>query len=260
VSTAEESASSKHAPQVVSPAIQALLTVGFGVAVLVLARIAMLLALFSVNAYGVLGGLLDWGVLVWVVLVVVVTLWRTADPPRTRARLYVVAAVVGAIVSIGALAIPSVAAMGPEVLLWFLPQQLVRGGAVFVAGALGAAAGVRILESRAPVWGRLPTGAGVAALVIGGTLIVSLFWQYIDLYFTQFGADVLVTDADDTRYLVTAGLAIGLPTIAAIIGCLRRVRSLLGWGIALAIVALLVAFVLQVPAGRFWVDPGVSAR
>ncbi len=237
--------------------VQLLLTVGIGAALLVLGRCAMLVALGQyVSPVDVLSVFLDWGVLVWVVLVVATTAWRAADPPRTRARLYVAAAGIGALVGLLILAAPSIAAMGIGALVFSLPQLTIREGTLLVAGAIGALAGAAIVSSRAPLSRRVVTGAGVAALVIGGTLIVALFWQYIDIYFALFGTEVTVTDADGTRYLVTAALAITLLIVAAIIGGIRRVRSLLGWGIALAILALLAAFVLQVPAGRFWVDPG----
>jgi hypothetical protein len=95
------------------------------------------------------------------------------------------------------------------------------------------------------------TAVGIAALAIGVILILVLFWQYIGVYFVLFRQ--LDPEADGARYLVTAALAVGVPIAAAIIGWARRILFLFGWGIALAIVALVAAFVLQVPAGRFWI-------
>lgn len=259
MSTGEDSASPTPVPRPAPVVLQALLTVGIGAVVLVLGRLAMLIGFsgFSVSPAGVVNVFLDWGVLAWVVLVAVVTVWRSSDPASTRTRLYVVAAAIGGLVSLGALAIPMFAALGgAEMMILFVPQLTIRAGTVLVAGAIGALAAAGVLQSRAPIPRRVLTGTGIAALVIGGTLIPTLFWQFLDLYFTLFGAEVTVTEADGTRYLVTAAFAIALPIVAAVVGGILRVRSLLGWGIAVAILALLAAFVLQVPPGRFWVDPG----
>jgi hypothetical protein len=244
VSTAEESANSG------SLVAQALLTVGIGVAVLVLARLAMLIAMrqFTVSVHGVVAVLLDWGVLIWVVLVVSITVVRAGSSPHRRAALYVAAAAIGAGVSLAVLAVPAIDAMGPEAMGWFLPQQIVRAGAVLVGGTIGGFAAIAIAGSPArPIRVRILAAGCVVSLVIAAALIVSLFWQYLDTYTMLSGSVLTPTPSDRSRYLVTAPPAIIVPVLAIILGRVVRVRSLFVLGIALAIAGLIAAIVLRVP-------------
>jgi len=160
--------------------IQALLTVGIAAALLLLGRLAMLVALpqLAVKATSVLSVFLDWGVVIWLVLVAAITVWRAAAPPSARAWLYVIAAAIGALASLIIWAVPVNIAMGTEGLFLVLPHSIVRTVGVLVAGSIGAVT-AGILLSRTLIPRRVVAGAGIAALMIGWTLFLYQFWLAI---------------------------------------------------------------------------------
>jgi hypothetical protein len=206
---------------------------------------------FTVSAAGVFAALLDWGVLTWIVLLAGITAWRSVGPARPRTGLSVAAAAIGAAVSLGFLAIPSI---GPSIgagwdsLMLYLPQQIVRAGAVLAGGAIGALAAAAILRSPArPIHRRVLIGGGFAVVVFAVTLVITLFWQYLDVYTSMAGSILTPTPAQRSRYVATAALAIVVPLLAVIIGGVLRARSLFASAVALTILAFIVVVVWQVP-------------
>src|SRR5690606_35616488 len=102
---------------------------------------------------------------------------------------------------------------------------------------------------------RRRTVTGVLAnlgLGVGAALVVALPLQFFVTYFA-IGYTAVATPAEENRYLVTATACLVLlvgGTVAAAVGR-RWVRT--GLGVALTVLALVVALLLPVPSGR-WFD------
>ena len=107
------------------------------------------------------------------------------------------------------------------------------------------------IVSRKPL---LRVGAG-AALAVGITLTVALVYQQLDVYFTFGGETVVPTDAQETRYVWTAGAGIVAMAASLVLALIIPSRPL-GWcAFAGVVVALIVAGVFPVPQDRWRPDP-----
>lgn len=180
----------------------------------------------------------------WVALVLALgLLWRRATPASFAAAavaLALLATILGAAMTSGLgglLGFP-----------WFFLWQAAGLAGAALIGAL-AGYGVRTRGQNSRV-----TVLGVIALVLlacGAVCAFALPWQWVDVYFRIDGQAVEVSPADADRYLWTAGSALVLLTASFVVALIRW-RPGLAWltGIAL-VLALLAAFVLQVPQGRF---------
>ena len=91
-------------------------------------------------------------------------------------------------------------------------------------------------------------------LTVGGALGLLLFVQWFDVYFTIWETPV-VSEADGTRYLWTAGVALVLLAAAIAIAAIRRQRRLGILGGVLLVVTVLFAILFQVPEDRWLPEP-----
>ena len=98
----------------------------------------------------------------------------------------------------------------------------------------------------------------ISLLVVGSAIAFALPSQWFDVYFHIWGS-ATVTAGDGTRFLWTAGLALGLLLAALVTAALRRRAGLIVLTSLALVCALIGAFVFQVPQGRFLPEPTVPA-
>lgn len=196
----------------------------------------------------------DPNLLVWVALAAAVQFGLRSMPRPGRMALVVAAAPVAVLLVGTVRALPMLPQSGPIGLLgngvsWF------DAGILTVVVALGVA--VAAAAGTAPVAGARRWAAPVAGglLALGGLLVLILAWQAIEAYFTLGGTPVVVTPEQGDRYLVTAGLAVVAFAGAVVSAVLSRRRWLVVTSVIVGGVGLILAFVLQVPAGRFLPGP-----
>jgi len=126
-----------------------------------------------------------------------------------------------------------------------------------IAGLLGAAivGALAGLAFRRGFRARSARGAamaiGLALTVVGGAAALALPGHWFAAYFRLGGESATVTPEQADRYLAIAGTALAALTIALAAALVAR-RGGLAWLTGTALVlALLTAFVFQVPRGRF---------
>ena len=195
----------------------------------------------------------DPNLLVWVALAAAVQFGLRSMPRPGRMALVVVAAPVAVLLVGTVRALPMLPQSGPIGLLgngvsWF------DAGILTVVVALGVAVAA---AGTAPVAGARRWAAPVAGglLALGGLLVLILAWQAIEAYFTLGGTPVVVTPEQGDRYLVTSGLTVLAFAGAAVSAVLSRRRWLVVTSVVVGGVGLILAFALQVPAGRFLPGP-----
>jgi hypothetical protein len=93
-----------------------------------------------------------------------------------------------------------------------------------------------------------------ALLTVGGALGLLLFVQWFEVYFTIWETPV-VSEADGTRYLWTAGTALVLLAAAIVLAAIRRERRRGILGGVLLVVTVLFAILFQVPEDRWLPEP-----
>lgn len=204
------------------------------------------------SAAGVLdmvGAIFDAILFVWVGLIAAVQFGMRRATRRSRWALVVLAAPTAALLC-------ALLGMLPGVLVGFGPPVTdpttwINGVVFTIVVGLGvviAAAGLS-RERRAMA------SSAAALLAIGSLLALVLMWQFLDVYFTLWGAPVTVTEADGDRYVITAGVATAALIGAVALAISVRRRSLIITASVLAAIGLIITFATQVPQGRFIPDP-----
>lgn len=100
-----------------------------------------------------------------------------------------------------------------------------------------------------------PARIASVLLALGGLLTLVLAWQAFATYFTLGSTPDEPTQAEGDRYLVTAGLTAAAFIGAIVCAAVSRRRGLIIASSVVGCVGLVLAFVLQVPSGRFIPDP-----
>jgi hypothetical protein len=198
---------------------------------------------------------LGWKVPLWALAVVWIAGAVRSGTPQRRAQLATAAAPVAACLAILLEYWPVLSTMGGALIfgvfrwgidiVWF---TVCAGIGSFTAVALTGRLG------RVPTWRRMSVLTGPVLTVAGGALILALLVQWLDVYFTLWNTEPVVTEADGWRYVWTAGSAVTLLAAAAVVNAMRGRRSLTVLSGTLLATALLAALLFAVPADR-WFPP-----
>ena len=252
------------------PLREGVLTAALGVGIYL--ALAVVFSLISVPESIGAGGLArsflalitSWGVIVWIALVAVIVAWRSGTSVRDRTKWILVAAVVAAFVNEAVRFGPAIAFNGPGIAVLFGVPLLFSFGQFVVAFGAGRLLAVQLLARGEPDRGSAAlTGAkdssrplriaGIVALAVAWVAMLLLGQQWFSGTFRLFGSEVIITEEQGVRYVVTATVAVAAAVATMVIARARRARATAG--IVALVVALLVAFVFQVPPGRFWPEP-----
>lgn len=95
------------------------------------------------------------------------------------------------------------------------------------------------------------TTAVVLCLVVGAALSVALVWCWFGVYFAIWTPAEPPTTDEIARYEWTAALTLAAFASAILLSVIRRRWSLIVLSAGGLLLALAVAFVFQVPSGRF---------
>jgi len=240
---------------------EGLLTAGFGVAVYLLLSFVFFLGAGGAPLGDRIGSVMaatlsSWGVLLWLGAVAAIMFVGRHQTVRHRTR-WIVAAGLGAGLTNETIRFaPAIASSGPMIVLLVGIPLLTAIGAYVVAFGGGRLLAVQLLpngQRRAESRERMIRIAGIVLLAVAWIAILALGRQWFTVYFRLFGSPATVSDDQSRAYLVTAAIAI-TAAVATIVFAVRR-RASLPAAVATLVVAVLVAFVLQVPAGRFWPKP-----
>lgn len=205
----------------------------------------------SVDALGpFLALVVDPNLLAWVALTAAVQFGLRSMRRPGRWALIVLAAPVAVLLASLLRSLPSLAAAGPAILLGN-PVSWIDAGILTVVVALGLACSAAFLS---PERRRSARIAGIL-LAAGGLLTLVLLWQAFETYFTLFGSQPVVTQADEDRYLVTAALTLVALVGAVVFAAISRRRALIVTSCIAGCLGLIVAIAVPVPADRFTPEP-----
>jgi hypothetical protein len=235
-------------------------TLVLAASVVALRALGLLLLVASSYGFGSLDSLvpfvsliLDANLLVWILLVVAVQFGFRSMRRPGRWALVVAAAPVAVVVATAARTLPGNPGAGIGAVMGNSPAWIDAGiltlvvalAVVFAASLLGGARGER----------RVTAAAAAGLLALGGLLTLVLVYQAFVTYFTLWGAPVEVTQADADRYLITAGITLVAFVAALVLAVLSRRRGLVITASIVGCLGLIIAFAVQVPAGRFVPGP-----
>ena len=109
----------------------------------------------------------------------------------------------------------------------------------------------------APVASRKPLLRVAAAMAVaaGVVLALALVYQHLDVYFTFGGDPVVPSDAEESRYLWTAGAGLAVMAAGLVLALLGSSKRLCWCSAAGVVVTLILAGVFPVPQDRWRPDP-----
>lgn len=193
---------------------------------------------------------LDPNLLVWIVLAAAVQFGLRSMRRPGRWALIVLAAPVAVLLATALRSIPGLAGAG-------FAAVLGNGIAWLDAGILTAIVALAIAFSAAFLGRERRRSATIAGalLALGGLLTLVLAWQAFETYFTLFGSPVVVTPAQENRYVVTSALTLVALVGAVASAAVSRRRGLIITSCIVGCLGLVVAFAAPVPADRFTPDP-----
>ncbi|MDQ0895013.1 hypothetical protein [Agromyces ramosus] len=198
-------------------------------------------------ALSVIGAVFDATLFVWAGLAVAVQFGMLRASRPWRWALVVLAAPAAALLS----ALPGVLSGALGGAGAANPVTWINGTVFTIVVGLGVVIAAACLSRER----RSLAGGAAALLTIGSLLTLVLMWQFLDVYFTIWGAPVTVTEADGNRYLINAGAAAGSLLGAVALAIAAHRRGLIIATSVVAAIGLIVAFTVQVPQGRFIPDP-----
>ncbi|MCD2443049.1 hypothetical protein LQ757_12270 [Agromyces sp. SYSU K20354] len=192
----------------------------------------------------------DPNLLTWVALTAVVQFGLRSMRRPGRWALILLAAPVAVLLATAVRSLPSLAGAG-------LAAVLGSGIAWIDAGILTAVVALGIVFSAAFLGRERRTSARIAGglLALGGLLTLVLLWQAFETYFTIWGSPVVVTPAQEDRYLVTAALTLGAYVGAIVFAAVSRRRGLIITACIIGCLGVILAFAVPVPADRFFPEP-----
>jgi len=192
----------------------------------------------------------DPNLLVWIALTAAVQFGLRSMRRPGRFALIVLAAPVAVLIATVVRSLPSLAGAG-------LGAVLGSGIAWIDAGILTAVVALGIAFTAAFLGRERRTSARIAGalLALGGLLTLVLLWQAFETYFTIWGSPVVVTPAQEDRYLVTAALTLGAYIGAIVFASVSRRRGLIITACIIGCLGAIIAFAVPVPADRFMPEP-----
>lgn len=197
-------------------------------------------------ALGLLSGLVR--LVLWLAALAQIMSTPKPESPWGRLGLAIGAAVV---IDLGLLLLSAVPLLA--ILLFAEPFPFTLTAAVAIGGSLATTV-LRRAYSGAPAATWVAPTAIAVLLLVGGTLIGVLFWQYLWVYFSIGGPGPGPTGAEIARYEVTAILCLASLAAAVVIAAVRRSKRLVAAGLVLSLVALGTAYLFSVPSHRWQVD------
>ncbi|MEF3402237.1 hypothetical protein [Agromyces sp. CCNWLW203] len=237
-------------------------TVVLVASVIVLRLLGVLLLVVSSEGTGATGALVlplvamvfDLNLLVWVGLIVAVQFGLRSMRRPGRWALIVLAAPVAILVATTVRSIPNLTGFGFGAVLgngiaW------IDAGILTVVVALGIAFTAAFL-SRERRWSARIAGG---LLALGGLLTLVLAWQTFETYFTLWGSPVVVTQAQEDRYLITATLTLVAYVGAIVFAAISRRRGLIITSCIVGCLGLIIAVAAPVPADRFFPEQAPPA-
>jgi hypothetical protein len=222
-----------------------------------------LVALGTLVLYGPSGGIsplallviLGWKTLVWIALVAAIAFRYRGRTSGFRAGLFTTAAVVLALLWSVIDALPVLVPYGGGMLLFLIPSALISILGFTVCAALGSFAAIPLAARGRSLAPRLWAVGTALALVVGGALILSMLFQWFQIYFQLFGGPAPTpTPAQEATYLWTAGICLGLLLAALIAAIVRKLRAATIIGSILLVTAVIAAVLFSIPSGRWAVD------
>ncbi|MGH3705822.1 MAG: hypothetical protein ACRDT9_14405 [Agromyces sp.] len=232
-------------------------TVVLVASVVVLRLLGVLLLVVSSNGLDATEALLplvvmvfDPNLLAWVALTAAVQFGLRSMRRPGRLALIVIAAPVAVVLATAARSLPSLAGAG-------FGAFLGNGIAWIDAGILTAVVALGVAFTAAFLSRERRTSARIAGglLALAGLLALVLLWQAFQTYFRIWSAPVVVTPAQEDRYLITASLTLVAVVGAIVFAAISRRRGLIISACVVGCLGLIVAFAVPVPADRFFQEP-----
>jgi hypothetical protein len=192
----------------------------------------------------------DPNLLVWIALTAAMQFGLRSTRHPGRWALIVLATPVAVLLATALRSIPALASAG-------FAAALGNGIAWIDAGILTAVVLLGVLFSAAFLGGQRRRSGKIAGglLALGGLLTLVLLWQAFETYFTLFGSEPVVTQADEDRYLITAALTIAALVGGVVFAAVSRRLGLIITACVIGCLGLVVAFAAPVPADRFTPAP-----
>ena len=192
----------------------------------------------------------DPNLLAWVALTAAVQFGLRAMRRPGRFALVVLAAPIAVLIATAARSLPDLVGAG-------LGAVLGTGIAWIDAGILTAVVALGVAFTAAFLGRDRRKSAKIAGglLALAGLLTLVLAWQAFETYFTIWGAPVVVTQAQEDRYLVTAALTLGVCVGAIVFAAVSRRRGLIITACIVGCLGVIVAFAVPVPADRYFPEP-----
>jgi hypothetical protein len=233
-------------------------TVVLVASVIVLRILGVLLLVVSSDGPGATGALflslvamvVDPNLLAWVALTAAGQFGLRSMRRPGRWGLIVLAAPVAVLVTATVRSLPNL--MGVS-----FGAVLGNGIAWIDAGILTVVVALGIAFTAAFLGRERRTSARIAGglLALGGLLTLVLAWQAFQAYFRIWSAPVVVTPAQEDRYLVTATLTLVASVGAIVFAAVSRRRGLIITSCIVGCLGLIVTFAAAVPADRFIPEP-----
>ncbi|KQZ10734.1 hypothetical protein ESP57_06505 [Agromyces fucosus] len=237
-------------------------TVVLVASVIVLRVLGVLLLVVSSDGPGATGALVlplvamvfDLNLLVWGALTVAVQFGLRSMRRPGRWAMIVLAAPVAVLVAATVRSLPGLSSFGFGAVLGNGIAWL-DAGILTVVVALGVAFTAAYLSRERRRTARIAGGL----LAMGGLLTLVLAWQTFETYFSLWGSPVVVTQAQEDRYLVTATLTLVAYVGAIVFAAVSRRRGLIITSCIVGCLGLLITVAAAVPADRFFSEQAPPA-
>lgn len=225
--------------------------------VIVLRLLGVLLLVVSADGLGATDALyplvamvVDPNLLAWVALTAAVQFGLRSMRRPGRWALIVLAAPVAVLVTATVRSLPNLMGVG-------FGAVLGNGIAWIDAGILTVVVALGIAFTAAFLGRERRTSARIAGglLALGGLLTLVLAWQAFQTYFRIWSAPVVVTPAQEDRYLITAALTLVAYVGAVVFAAVSRRRGLIITSCIVGCLGLIIAVAAPVPADRFILEP-----